>query len=251
MKKVIPVAQMGQGSVPPCVCAPCQARISPEPAPGEDRRAAEASELAPPSPPPERSEGPSLLLQNRPLPALQPSAEFAIEPMSSRTLEEGILRSLSRRAMRAVRPLIQGSPQQELWVAGFDGCCRVVALRRLLPGPQGQLDVTIPLVMGWAEATGARAIVLVQNQLGSRRLATSIDLTFTLTLAAAAALSPIIFVDHVIIHGAGSSTHLRQRGLLPEVQVHAALLQQSIGALSSAHTDFGLQPPTHLKAKLP
>jgi hypothetical protein len=53
-------------------------------------------------------------------------------------MAERILRSLSRRAARALRPLIQGGPQQELWVVGFDESCRPVGLQRLVPGPQGQ-----------------------------------------------------------------------------------------------------------------
>ena len=233
MQKVIPVPPTGQGSVPPCVCAPFEPLISSAP-------------VSAPDPVP-RS-----LLQALPLPELRPGPELAIEPRSDdATLEEGILRSLSRRAARTVRPWIQGSRRQELWVAGFDEVCRAVDFRRLVPGPQGQLFATVPSVLGWAEATGARAFVLVQNQPGPRRAATSIDLSFTLQLAAAADLSRILFVDHVVVHNGGASTRLRERKLLPEVQAHAAHLQQRIGVLSIAHACFGLPQPSQPKATLP
>ena len=63
MKKIIPVAQAGQGSVPPCVYAPFDPLILPELSPNEVWRAEETSELTPPqSPPPEHSEGSSSLL---------------------------------------------------------------------------------------------------------------------------------------------------------------------------------------------
>jgi hypothetical protein len=149
------------------------------------------------------------------------------------------------------RPLIQGGPQQELWVVGFDESCRPVGLQRLVPGPQGQPFATVPLVLGWAETTGARAIVLVQNQPGPRRAATAVDLLPSLKLAAGAALCNLIVVNHVIIHSAGSPTFLRQGSILTEAQTLAAHLQTSLEELSSGHRRFGLPKQPEAPATLP
>jgi hypothetical protein len=136
-------------------------------------------------------------------------------------------------------------------VVGFGEDCLPVDFRRLVPAQQGQLVVSPLLVLGWAEAVGARAIVLLQNQPGPRHAAPPVDLLPTLKLATAANLFGLILVDHVLIHSIGAPSTLRQRSLLAEAQALAAHLQQSIGALSSAHPHFGLRRPPEPKATLP
>jgi DNA repair protein RadC len=147
--------------------------------------------------------------------------------------------------------LIQGGPQQELWVVGFDESCRLLGLQRLVPGPQGQAFATVLFVLGWAETTGSRAIVLVQNQPGPRRAATAVELLPTLKLAAAADLVNLIVVNHVVIHSAGAPTFLRQGSVLTEAQTLAAHLQTSLEELSSGHRSFGLPKQPEAPDTLP
>jgi hypothetical protein len=244
MQTVIPAPRAGQGSVPSCVYAPFQQLIPPEPALNEawPPEEADAQET------PERPEAASSLLRDRALAQLHLPPHLAFEPRADHSEEERVLRSLSRRAARVVRPLIQSIPQHELWVMGFDESCRPVGLQRLVPGPQGQTFATVPLVLSWAETTGARAVVLVQNQPGPRRAATPVELFPSLKLAAAAALLNLILVDHIVIHGGGAPTLLRERSVLPEVQTLAADLRTSIEALSSVQRRFGVPRPPEAPA---
>ena len=236
MQTVIPAPRAGQGSVPSCVCAPFQQLIPPEPAQAEVRPPEEAD--APETG--ERPEAASSLLRDRAIAQLQLPPCLAFKPRPDHSMEERILRSLSKRAARVMRPLIQGGPQQELWVVGFDASCRPVGLQRLVPGPQGQAFATVLFVLGWAETTGSRAIVLVQNQPGPRRAATAVDLLPSLKLAAAAGLLNLILVNHIVVHSAGDPTFLRPWSVLTEAQTLAAHLQTSLEELSSGHRRFGL-----------
>jgi DNA repair protein RadC len=163
-----------------------------------------------------------------------------MRPGLDRPLEETIQRSLGRRAMRALRPHLEGIPREELWVVGFDERCMLVGTERLAVREEGE-PLAAPLsLLGWAEAKGARAIVLVQNQPGSRQAATPLALLPTLKVAAAATLFGLIVVDHIILHGGGSVTQLRGRTALAGAQAFALQLQTDLEDLAASHRGFGL-----------
>jgi hypothetical protein len=184
------------------------------------------------------------LLQDRGSPELQPLPHLFVERKANRTQQESILRSLSRRAARVMRPLLQGMPAPELWIVGYDGGCRMVGVQRLVPDGQGQPSALPLSVLAWAVAMGARAIVLVQNRPGPRRLATPVDILPTLKLAAAAALFGVTLADHILINGGGRPTLLFERSALSEVKALATQLQADIEALASSHPTFGISART-------
>jgi DNA repair protein RadC len=247
MQRVNHPVRPGQGSVASCASAPFERLIASEPGLGEalgaeEKEALEALEAEEKEVlgAEEREESVLLLVGDRARPAFRPAPELTVEAGSYRTVEEGIMRSFSRRAIRAVRPLTQCSRQEELWVAGFDEQCRAVDLRRLVPGPQGQAYATVSLIVGWAEAVGARAIVLLQNQPGRRRGGKAVELFSTVKLAITADLCGIAFVDHVVIHGGGAPTRLREWNLLAGVETLATDLQEGMEEIASVHRGFGL-----------
>jgi RadC-like JAB domain-containing protein len=169
-------------------------------------------------------------------------------------MEQAILRSLGRRAMRAVRPHIQSIPREELWGVLFDESCLMISSERLAMAVKGR-PLAAPLsILGWAEAKGARAIVLVQNQHGSRQAATPVALGPTLKIAATAHLHGMVLVDHIIIHATGSATQLRRGTALAEAQAFAIQLQTDLEDLAASHLNFGLPnppKPTNPQATLP
>jgi hypothetical protein len=98
-------------------------------------------------------------------------------------------------------------------------------------------------ILGWAEAKGGRALVLVQSQPGSRLGATELALLPTLKLGVTAHLHGMILVDHIILYADGSATHLRhlrQRSALVESQAFSVQLRADLEDLALDHRGFGL-----------
>jgi hypothetical protein len=239
MRKVNLPVRPGQGSAPSCDCAPHQPLFSPEPAEGEAMQAEERSQQEPLEP----AEEPTSLLWDRSHPAFDPHPHFSVRSRADHPLEETILCSLARRAARAVRLQIQGLSHQELWVVAFDERCVMLGAERVATGVEGE-PMGAPLSMlGWAEAKGARAIVLVQNQPGPRAAAKELALLPTLKVAVTAHLYGMTLVDHIILDGGGSGMQLRQRSALAEAQAFAVQLQTDLADLAASHRGFGLPRP--------
>ena len=190
--------------------------------------------LAPP-------EATSTLLREREALPLEPSPRLEVKPRPGQSQEEAVLHSLARRAARTVRPIIQGVPHHELWVMGFDKDCAQVGLQRLVPGEQGQPFAYLFSALSCAVSMGARAMVLVQNRPGPRRLSTPVDFAPTLKLAAAAHLVGITLVDHLFVpNGGHAPLSLRERRILPEATALGAELEMTLEALAMEHSLVGL-----------
>ena len=172
---------------------------------------------------------------------VQPPLHFPTPPRAGQSREEAILRSLARRAARAVRPLVQGAQRHERWVMAFDNDCEQAGLLRLVAGEQDAPCAFVAPVLGWAVAAKARAIVLVQNRPGRRRLSAPVDLVPTLKLAAAVNLFGILLVDHVLIPNGGHATvSLWNRRVLPEATALTAQFGTALEALAAEHRSFGV-----------
>jgi RadC-like JAB domain-containing protein len=247
MQKVNPQPRLGQGTVPSCVRAPFERLISPAPAEVEALQAEE-------QPPLEAFalvDAPQSLLQDRGQPALRPHPRYPVEPQKDRTMAEALHRSLTRRAMRAVRSQIQGLPQEELWVVAFNERCLMRGAERVGAVAEGE-SLGLPLtILGWAEAKGARAIVLLQNQLSPREAAPPLDLLPTLKMAATAYLHGIVLVDHIILHATGAATHLRRLTALAEAQAYAVQLQTDLEDVVASHRPCNPTNPSIRPAPLP
>ena len=122
----------------------------------------------------------------------------------------------------------------------FSERCLMLGADRVVATVEGS-PLGAPLaILGWAEAKGARAIVLLQNQLGPRDAAPSLDLLPTLKMAVTAYLQGIVLIDHIILHTSGAATHLRRLTALAEAQAYAVQLQTDLEDLAS-HCHFN--PP--------
>jgi RadC-like JAB domain len=219
MEKVTPEARPGQGSDPSCAPSGAMETLAP-------------------------AEAASSLLQDRGSPQLQPLPHLKLKPKVNQSPQDSRLRSFSRRAARAMRPFLQGMPDPELWMVGYDGSCRMVGVQRLVPGAQGQPCASPLSVLGWTVEMGARAIVLVQNRPGPVRLATAVELLPTLKLAAAATLLGVTVADHILINGDGRPTMLGERSVLAEARALATHLQTELEALASTQPAFGIRART-------
>jgi hypothetical protein len=247
MQKVNPQPRLGQGTIPSCVRAPFDRLVPSIPAEGGAQRAEEQ----PPLEALELADASRSLLQDRGHPVLRLHPHYPVQPKAGRTVEEAIQRSLARRAMRAVRSQIQGHPQEELWVVAFSERCLMLGAERVGAVAEGELLGTALVILGWAEAKGARAIVLLQNQLGPRDAAPALDLLPTLKMAATAYLHGILLVDHIILHAAGSATHLRRLTALAEAQAYAVQLQTDLEDLTASHRPCNPSGPPIAPATLP
>jgi hypothetical protein len=184
------------------------------------------------------------LIEDRGHPEFRLDSHYTVTPRIDRTMEQAVLRSLSRRAMRAVRPHIQSIPREELWGVLFDEGCLMVVSERLAMAVEGRRLVAPLSILGWAEAKGARALVLVQNRHGSRQTAAPLALGPTLKIAATAHLHGMVLVDHIIIHPHGAATHLRRCTALAEAQAFAIQHQTDLEDLAANHSNFALSTPS-------
>jgi hypothetical protein len=124
---------------------------------------------------------------------------------------------------------------------GFDKDCEQAGLLRLVVDAQDDPCAFVAPVLGWAVASKARAIVLVQNRPGRRRLASPVDITPTLKLAAAVNLFGILLVDHILIPNGGQATvSLWNRRVLLQSTALASELRATLEALASEHRTFGM-----------
>ena len=188
----------------------------------------------------EPAEPASSALWDRGAPHFQPSRHLTLEPTAGPEQQEAALRSFSRRAARAVRPFVQGNPDQKLWLIGFDESCRLVGLHRLDPDEHAEPVPSTLTVLGKAHTMGARAIVLVENRPGPVLPQVAADLLPTLKIAIGAELFGLKLVDHILMDGGGMPFRLRTRSALTEAQELTAWLRPRIEALAQTHRAFGV-----------
>ena len=136
-------------------------------------------------------------------------------------------------------------------MVAFSERCLMLGAERVGAAAEGGPLGAALLILGWAEAKGARAIVLLQNQLGPRDAAPSLDLLPTLKMAATAYLHGILLVDHIILHSSGGATHLRRLTALAGAQAYAVQLQTDLEDLTASHHQSSLPNPSVSQATLP
>ena len=120
-----------------------------------------------------------------------------------------LLRLPDGRAVDAwARPRLGGLDHEELWILALDGNNRLRAARRVASGGLHGMYVSARDPLRVALREGASAFVMVHNHPSGDPTPSKEDVTFTVTLAAAARQVATPLLDHIIVSQSGYASML-------------------------------------------